>query len=54
MKNRIKLDMEAFETQKKPGRPTYTSIAERDKIAKLYALAEKLHVKIGGDTHDRP
>ena len=30
------------------------SITERDKIAKLYALAEKLHVKIGGDTNDRP
>ena len=54
MKNRIKLDMESFETQKKPGRPTRTALIERDKIARLYALAEKLHVKIGGDTHDRP
>lgn len=53
MKNRIKLDMAQYE-QKKPGRPIYTSIAERDKIAKLYALAEKLHVKIGGDADGRP
>lgn len=54
MKNRIKLDMEAYETQKKLGRPTRTALIERDKIAKLYALAEELHVKIGGDTNDRP
>lgn len=54
MKNRIKLDMESYETKKKPGRPIYTSIAEQEKIAKLYALAEKLHVKIGGDADGRP
>jgi hypothetical protein len=54
MKNRIKLDMEAYETQKKPGRSSQSTLTERDKIAKLYALAEKLHVKIGGGTYDRP
>ena len=54
MKNRIKLDMEAYETQKNPGRPTRTALIERDKIAKLYALVEELHVKIGGGTYDRP
>ena len=54
MKNRIKLDMEAYETQKKPGRPTRTELIECDKIAKLYAPAEELHVKIGGGTYDRP
>lgn len=54
MKNRIKLDMEAYETQKNPGRPTRTELIERDKIAKLIAHAEQLHIKIGGDTHDRP
>ena len=54
MKNRIKLDMEAYEIQKKPGRLSESTLTERDKIAKLYALAEKLHVKIGGDADGRP
>lgn len=54
MRNRIKLDMEAYETQKKPGRPSQSTLAERDKIAKLIAHAEKLHVKIGGGIYDRP
>lgn len=54
MKNRIKLDMETYELPKRQSRPTIADISQKDKIAKLYALAKKLHVKIGGDTHDRP
>ena len=50
-KDTIKLDMEAYIPPKKPGRPTTTDISHKDKVARLYALAEKLHVKIGG-THD--
>ena len=47
-KDTIKLDMEAFNCPKKQSRPTTTDISHRDKVARLYALAEKLHVKIGG------
>lgn len=53
MKNRIKLDMNEYE-EKRPERPVRSSISEQEKIAKLYALAEELHVKIGGGTYDRP
>ena len=48
-KDTIKLDMDSFNLPpKKPGRPSVADITQKDKIAKLYALAEKLHVKIGG------
>ena len=50
-KESIKLDMETFNTPKKPIKITTTDISHKDKVARLYALAEKLHVKIGG-THD--
>ena len=50
-KETIKLDMETYELPKKPGRPSSAALSQQEKIAKLYALAEKLHVKIGG-THD--
>jgi hypothetical protein len=52
MKNRIKLDMNEYE-EKRPERPVRSSISEQEKIAKLYALAKKLHVKIGGDADGR-
>lgn len=50
-KDTIKLDMEEYNTPKKPSKLTTTDISHKDKVARLYALAEKLHVKIGG-THD--
>ena len=52
-KETIKLDMETYERPKKQGRPTIADISQRDKIARLYALAEKLHVKIGGAVDGR-
>lgn len=53
-KDTIKLNMDEFNLPAekpmpcKPGRPSVADIIQKDKIAKLYALAEKLHVKIGG------
>ena len=48
-KDTIKLNMDEYDLPpKKPGRPSVADITQKDKIAKLYALAEKLHVKIGG------
>lgn len=48
-KDSIKLDMDEFNLPpKKPSRPTVADVSQKDKIARLYALAEKLHVKIGG------
>lgn len=51
-KDTIKLNMEAYGLPQKPGRPSKITVEQMDKIAKLYALAEKLHVKIGGDDND--
>lgn len=52
-KETIRLNMETYELPKKQSRPTIADISQRDKIARLYALAEKLHVKIGGTINDR-
>ena len=52
-KETIKLNMETYELPKKQGRPIIADISQRDKIARLYALAEKLHVKIGGAVDGR-
>lgn len=45
-KETIKLDMEDYETPKAPGRPSSSCLIQQEKIARLYALADKLHVKI--------
>jgi len=52
-KETIKLDMETYELPKRQSKPTIADISQRDKIARLYALAEKLHVKIGGAVDGR-
>lgn len=47
-KETIKLDMENYEIPKRPtaARPLSLTQQDKDKIARLYALADKLHVKI--------
>lgn len=52
-KDTIKLNMEAYDLPQKPGRPSKVTVEQMDKIAKLYVLAEKLHVKIGGPDYDK-
>lgn len=50
-KETIKLDMDAYDIPKawsKSLRSVSEQKEQADKIARLYALAEKLHVKIGG------
>ena len=45
MKQGIKLNMSEYTQRKQFGR---TSLTQREKEARIYAMAKKLHVKIGG------
>lgn len=44
-KNNIKLNMTDYKIRKQCGR---SGLSEKDKIARIYALAHELHIKIGG------
>ena len=52
-KDTIKLNMEAYGLPQNRADHQKVTVEQMDKIAKLYALAEKLHVKIGGPDYDR-
>ena len=48
MKNKTYIPVKPLEDLRRAPKKHIDKIEEQDKVARLYALAEKLHVKIGG------